>query len=819
MIYAQVERKHHKKTTFLLKGEAVSVTIRPDVRHAEHSPFVTFVLMLAPGSDDMDNLMPHLEQVDMLRQIAGLTFAPFDWRVGDVDARVAFRQIWVPDQKGAASIGGTGGPVDVNAPDPSTYLKLADFGLPHGKAEIYYRPVSENFQHVHGSTISGGHQALIDAQAARGGGRSYMDAEIEARDRVKIWRAGGHAVREIPQILHVLDSTSTTLIAHGAPGADTRAFRQRLEREEAAARRALELKVLVLRGLGSTTNRKSTDDPHIQIQIPNEKNKQPLKVLRAECGAAAEKLRAALDEDLPAPLLGKRVRGISAGLQSVYTDALEARYTASMVPLESPVPHLKRLVAKAKAIEIEIKLMGFSITTDLCSEDEGGEPINYLPLDNEDLRIAIAKGREFFAGLGEVTADLENTILNHKDDFVTRRTKPTDRCEWNLGELVSDKQLEAYEGADGFAGIQHLPYWPLGSVYRFCALHVVILRGLGTVATRELTLAEHAVPRAFEDPAQTTHQKLTLILYKAKMLATAPFKKSQKHIRQLDGPMAINGLLPLETWSAFPEAKGTRIKIELMHEILKGLVPLITDCYEPDERYGETADRLADDVDALTETLFKYLYDTTYPTVWSKRGRQQPGKSLSLMVMSVQIPILYRATGGRYACISAVTAEKKHQDTKDNYRRRTRCPIILAQLRRRLPTTTPRRRPHDARREAARPPRRARADAHGGHGLVVRAAALHERAGHRPEAVRLSAPQNADQGRRRTNARAPHGAQGRSLCFKRGVVEDRRDDLGCGRGRHGLPDQGDGAGGGRRQVVLGRGARFDDDCRHGLRRV
>ena len=126
------------------------------------------------------------------------------------------------------------------------------------------------------------------------------------------------------------------------------------------------------------------------------------------------------------------------------------------------------------------------------------------------------------------------------------------------------------------------------------------------------------------------------------MLATAPFKKSQKHIRQLDGPMAINGLPPLETSSAFPEAKGTRIKIELMPPDSKGLA-----WHRLLSRTSwllETADRLADDVDADGDPLLLPLrHDVPHGLVEARAPTTWQARSPSWFA-SVQIPILYRAT-------------------------------------------------------------------------------------------------------------------------------------------------------------------------------
>ena len=170
-------------------------------------------------------------------------------------------------------------------------------------------------------------------------------------------------------------------------------------------------------------------------------------------------------------------------------------------------------------------------------------------------------------------------------------------------------------------------------------------------------------------------EALEQLLNDVASVAAKDLKGAQKHIRQLDGTIALLRLLPLDTHQLFPAARGTRYKIQALEAIMIGIVPVLTDCYEPQERYGKTADQLSDVVDELSEVMWLYLYDTTFPPIFNKRGGFQPAKTLSLFTMSQHYPALFRkileTSGKSMGCTNAGVFETFHQTMKRWYSGRT----------------------------------------------------------------------------------------------------------------------------------------------------
>ena len=84
----------------------------------------------------------------------------------------------------------------------------------------------------------------------------------------------------------------------------------------------------------------------------------------------------------------------------------------------------------------------------------------------------------------------------------------------------------------------------------------------------------------------------------------------------------------------------------------------------PSEHFGFSADVMADNLDSLIRTVFRYLIDTTFVPLRNKKGRVQPAKTLSMFGVAEHVPKLYRHTKGRMACISSKIFEDAHRETK-----------------------------------------------------------------------------------------------------------------------------------------------------------
>ena len=117
-------------------------------------------------------------------------------------------------------------------------------------------------------------------------------------------------------------------------------------------------------------------------------------------------------------------------------------------------------------------------------------------------------------------------------------------CSWTFGDLFHHDEVSKYYASDGLKGMRHAPLWTVEEKYRPCGLHVVVLRFLGTLITRELTLAE-AIDKYHADVAKAVDARyakitpvLTRMLFDSRMLAIRSYKNSQYHIRQMDGEMA-----------------------------------------------------------------------------------------------------------------------------------------------------------------------------------------------------------------------------------------------------------------------------------------
>ena len=187
-----------KSSWWLLKGEATSFAVKPTVLGAEQSTMAVFPVMLIPGSDDYANLIAHGRPYDLQGQLHGLTLAPFEREVENKPAGIVFYLCYECDQKAAASAGGTGGPLDVFSPDPTSHAKKADFGLPKGESIICYRRNSELYDKDKETPACA---ELNEASAKLGPLREFLTQGIILVDLAKAYKAGGHAMLLLPDLL------------------------------------------------------------------------------------------------------------------------------------------------------------------------------------------------------------------------------------------------------------------------------------------------------------------------------------------------------------------------------------------------------------------------------------------------------------------------------------------------------------------------------------------------------------------------------------------------------------------------------------------
>lgn len=92
----------------------------------------------------------------------------------------------MPDQKGAASAAGSGGPLDTWSPDPLSYATFDDFALPKGEASFEHKPWSE---------LSHSNQQSADATppVVLGLYAEYIGVGVVLVDFARLWTSVGNA--------------------------------------------------------------------------------------------------------------------------------------------------------------------------------------------------------------------------------------------------------------------------------------------------------------------------------------------------------------------------------------------------------------------------------------------------------------------------------------------------------------------------------------------------------------------------------------------------------------------------------------------------
>jgi len=690
-----VERVHSKSHWWLKKGEATSFGLRPEILGAEQTTLAVVLAMIVPGSDDWENLTPHGNSVDLFDEVEGLRYAPFPYVRDGIDGVVKFSLIWSPDQKGAASFGGTGGPIDQLSPDPYSFLGVRDFAKPHQDIVVHYRWISELYK---SSELTDQERALEAKVDVLGFARMYLGYGSTLVNLLKLWTSAGHAAREMPGVLANLNAGEMLIatVEKGVPrvtqgGQDFE--RMKYDRTTAMCVDQIVEAGQMLVKFGKAGGKINSVLIGINTQIVNEAGKKPLThfktfaskagkaILAAQTKWASTKGTGGFEAEAEEYLkLARLVKTNAVGLKSVWDAVLDGRYTSSdlkLVPKEF-ASTVRALAAEAEATRGRIEALGFTVRPSVVA----------VPVDMDQIKVAMrltAQAFDYFVRREGDDEALENAAFDDMAHVsVTRDKHKKDGCgwaddgpgrvphiRWSLGDILHVDELKKYNGANGFYGIAHPSGWRRGDKYRPCALHVVTLRSVGTVFTRLITLSQVIDMKEKLTVTNEFKEKLKSVGALAIKGQYSKGKYAQLHIRQMDGVCVRSKLLPLEVSEIFPEEKGTRTKVRQLQIILRALVPVLTECYDPTYYYGKTPEVLSDAVDLMTKVFFTHLFDTTFTAFIDKSGNLRPTKTLSLIGMSQHFPALHRHLLGRVGCESAEVFEKKHCELKAFYQRHT----------------------------------------------------------------------------------------------------------------------------------------------------
>ena len=355
---------------------------------------------------------------------------------------IVFDLLWVPDQKGAASAGGTGSAIDVNSPDPTSFATHADFALPHGTVVTRYREVSE--LHV-------GLSDTVDVDLrALSWFAEYVSLCIELADLLKLWRTAGHARRLVPGLLVQLRSGEALVAMYSVPARSTpaegperprtpglrRAASEALQAASAAAvleretatnqaLATLRKACTTMRSLG-TGGKISASNVGIGVQVVGG---VPLKHLRLALVEGGSKLAAVLSVQsaLPAAAaasgappaassappsvssarpaadlvaIGKVSSDVRAALELAFAEVDGAEYTDSRLKLPKfAAVAFADLLGRGEAKLLEIERRGYSVENDECErKGEYALPVGKkeIPVTNLQLKIAVEQGRLAF---------------------------------------------------------------------------------------------------------------------------------------------------------------------------------------------------------------------------------------------------------------------------------------------------------------------------------------------------------------------------------------------------------------------------------------